>query len=96
MLPGMQTSPGSWAELESANQIVVDKFAADILASHQSAFGPFESVDDFFFWALDDRRLNLEQILDRLDRTAGSGSVKAATTSRFIFTTAISSLLPRQ
>ncbi len=65
--------PRELDQLESANQIVVDKSAADILASHESAFGSFKSVDDFFFWALDDRRLTLEQILKYIDRTAGIG-----------------------
>lgn len=65
--------PREMDQLESANQIVVDKSAADVLASHRSAFGPFKSVDEFFFWALDDRRFTLEQISKYFDRTAGIG-----------------------
>jgi len=58
-------------ELVSANKIVTDAAAADVLASHRAAFGPFKSLDDFFFWALDDRRLPLGQIVQYIERTAG-------------------------
>jgi hypothetical protein len=65
--------PRQMDQLVDSNQIVADKAAADVIASHRSAFGPFKSVDDFFFWALDDRRLNLEQIIRYIERTAGIG-----------------------
>jgi hypothetical protein len=58
-------------ELVSANKIVTDAAAADVLASHRAAFGPFKSLDDFFFWALDDRRLPLGQIVQYIEGTAG-------------------------
>ncbi len=54
----------------SSNEIVSDAATADVLSSHRSAFGLFKSVEDFFFWALDDRRLTLEQIVQYIDRTA--------------------------
>jgi hypothetical protein len=54
----------------TTNQIVTDKRAADTLASHQAAYGPFKSVDDFFFWALDDRRLPLDQIVKYIEQSA--------------------------
>jgi len=57
-------------QIVTANQIVTDKTAADALASHRSAYGPFKSVDDFFFWALDDRRLPLAQIVKYIEQTA--------------------------
>ncbi len=71
-------SYGSWYtgfpkvldQIMNANQIVTDKTAADALASHRAAYGPFKSVDDFFFWALDDRRLPLEQIVKYIEQTA--------------------------
>jgi hypothetical protein len=58
-------------QLLSSGQIVANKAAVDVLASHRSAIGNFKSVDDFFFWALEDRRLELEQIVQYIDRTAG-------------------------
>jgi hypothetical protein len=57
-------------QLVSANQIVTDKAAADVIASHRAGYGPFKSVDDFFFWALDDRRLPLDQIVKYIEQTA--------------------------
>ena len=65
--------PRELDQLESASLVVIDKSAAEALASHRAAFGSFKSVDDFFSWALDDRRLTLEQILKYIDRTAGIG-----------------------
>jgi hypothetical protein len=57
-------------QLVSENQIVTDKAAADVLASERAGFGPFKSLDDFFFWALDDRRLPLDQIVKYVETTA--------------------------
>jgi hypothetical protein len=57
-------------QLVSTNQIVVNPAAADVIASHRAAYGPFKSVDDFFFWALDDRRLELDQIVKYIEQTA--------------------------
>ncbi len=54
----------------TTNQIVTDKRAADALASHRAAYGQFKSVDDFFFWALDDRRLPLDQIVKYIEQSA--------------------------
>jgi hypothetical protein len=65
--------PKEMDQLMSSDQVVTDKAAIDVLASHRSAAGPFKSLDDFFFWALDDRRLTLEQILQYIDKTAGIG-----------------------
>ncbi len=58
-------------QLVSANKIVTDAAAADALASHRAAFGPFKSLDDFFFWALDDRRLSFGEIVQYIESTAG-------------------------
>jgi len=70
-------SYGSWYvgfpkvmdQIVTVKQIVTDKAAAEALASYRAAYGPFNSVDDFFFWALDDRRLPLEQIVKYIDQT---------------------------
>ena len=60
-------------QLLSSGQVVTDKAAEDVLASHHAAVGPFKSVDDFFFWVLGDRRLTLGQIILYIERTAGMG-----------------------
>jgi len=57
-------------ELIGNKLIVTDAAALDAMASHRSAYGAFRSLDDFFFWCLDDRRLPLEQIVKYIDRTA--------------------------
>jgi hypothetical protein len=63
--------PASMDKLVSANQLVTDKSSADVLASRRAAFGPFKSVDEFFFWALQtDRRLTLDQIVKYIEKTA--------------------------
>jgi hypothetical protein len=54
----------------TANRIVTDKAAADVIASHRAAYGPFKSLDDFFFWALDDRREQLDEIMKYIEATA--------------------------
>jgi len=49
-----------------------DKTASDAIDSRLHAYGPFKSVDDFFFWALDDRRLTLDRIVNFIEKTAVS------------------------
>ncbi len=63
--------PKQMDQLLSSGQVMADKAAEDVLASHRSAVGSFKSVDDFFFWALEDRRLSLEQIVQYIYGTAG-------------------------
>ncbi len=55
--------------LVEKNQIVTDAAAQSVLASHRAAYGPFASLDAFYFWALDDRRLPLDQIIRYVLRT---------------------------
>lgn len=57
-------------DLLSSKQVVTDKASLDVIASHHEAYGTFKSVDDFFFWALDDRRLTLDQIVKYIEKTA--------------------------
>ena len=57
-------------KLVSQKQIVTDAASQDMLSSHHEAFGAFKSVDDFFIWALDDRRLTLDQIVKYIEKTA--------------------------
>lgn len=55
--------PSLIARMAQENMIVTDGAAQSALASRHAAFGPFSSLDEFYFWALDDRRLPLEQIM---------------------------------
>ncbi len=64
--------PKILATLVSGNRAVVDETATDVLASHHAAYGPFKSLDDFFFWSLDDRRLTLTQIVKYIETAAGA------------------------
>ena len=57
-------------ELISEKHLDTDASTLDVLSSHRSGFGAFKSVDDFFFWALDERRLTLEQIVKFIEKTA--------------------------
>lgn len=61
--------PQLMASIVEAREMVVDKAAADALASRHAAFGPFKSLNEFYFWALDDRRLNLSQIMKYIEKT---------------------------
>lgn len=61
--------PQRMDKMVSSKQIA-DKASIEVLASHREAYGAFRSVDDFFFWALDDRRLSLDQIVQYIERTA--------------------------
>ncbi len=54
----------------TSGQNITDKRSADVLASHRAAFGLFKSVDEFYNWALYDRRLTLDQIVKYLGKTA--------------------------
>ena len=56
-------------EIVSAGVEVNDKLATSVIASHLEAYGSFKSVDDFFFWGLDDRRLELGQIVKYIEKT---------------------------
>ena len=64
-------------KLVSSKQVVADKASIDVIASHREAYGAFKSVDDFFFWALDDRRLSLDQIVAYIEKTAEMQRTKA-------------------
>ena len=79
---GKGKSYGSWYagfpklmdELRSSKQVVTDTASQDMIASHCAAYGPFKSMDDFFFWALDDRRMTLEQIVNYIEKTTAMHS----------------------
>jgi hypothetical protein len=64
-------------KLISSKQIVTDNASLDVITAHHDAYGPFMSVDDFFVWALDDRRLTLDQIVKYIEKTAEMHRAKA-------------------
>jgi hypothetical protein len=57
-------------EVVVSGREISDEHSLSVLASHREAFGPFKSLDDFFFWALDDRKLTLDQIVICIEKTA--------------------------
>ena len=69
--------PNIMDKLISSKEIVTDAATLDVLSSHREAYGTFKSADDFFFWALDDRRLTLEQIVKYIEKTAERHRTKA-------------------
>ncbi len=54
---------------EASKLAGTDKTAADVIDSRLHGYGLFKSVDDFFFWALDDRRLTLDRIVNMIEKT---------------------------
>ena len=62
--------PALLDKLVISKQIVTDNASLDVITDHRNAYGPFKSVDDFFFWALDDRRLTLDEIVKHIEKTA--------------------------
>ena len=63
--------PALMDKLVTSKQTVTDKASLDVITDHRDAYGPFKSVDDFFIWALDDRRLTLDEIVKYIEMTAG-------------------------
>ncbi len=57
-------------EVVSSRQIVADAMSSTVISDHYAAYGSFKSLEDFFFWALDDRRLTLDQIVKYINKTA--------------------------
>jgi hypothetical protein len=57
-------------EIVSSGQIVTDAMSAAVISDHYAAYGSFKSLEDFFLWALDDRRLTLDQIVKYIEKTA--------------------------
>lgn len=61
--------PKLMEKLVTSKQIVTDRSSLDVLSSHYNAFGAFTSLDDFFFFALDDRKLSLDLIITYIEKT---------------------------
>lgn len=60
-------------EIVSSGQIVTDAMSSAVISDHYAAYGSFRSLEDFFSWALDDRRLTLDQIVKYIEKTAETG-----------------------
>jgi hypothetical protein len=63
------TFPALLSRLVDEGQVVSDDAAQSALVSRLTSFGPFTSLDEFYFWALDDRRLPLDQLIRYIYRT---------------------------
>ncbi len=61
-------------KIVSSGQIIVDAMSSTVISDHYAAYGSFKSLEDFFSWALDDRRLTLDQIVKYIDKTAENGA----------------------
>lgn len=61
--------PALLNDIVNEGRIITDSAAQNVLASRIAAFGPFTSLDEFYFWALDDRRLPLAQIMQYIQAT---------------------------
>ncbi len=75
--PASEPAQKIMAAIAADRQVVTDQAAAEVLASHYAGSGPFTSVDAFFFWALDDRRLPLDQIVKYIEKTVEMQKRKA-------------------
>lgn len=62
--------PGLLSKLAASGQMVTDEPSRMVIASYLDGYGQFRSLDDFYFWALEDRRLTLGQIVKYVERTA--------------------------
>jgi hypothetical protein len=61
--------PALLSRLVNEGQVIADDAAQSALVSRLTSFGPFTSLDEFYFWALDDRRLPLDQLIRYIYRT---------------------------
>jgi len=61
--------PALLSRLVNEGQVIADDAAQSALVSRLTSFGPFTSLDEFYFWALEDRRLPLDQLIRYIYRT---------------------------
>lgn len=73
----LSSFPEIISSIAESREVVTDMAAADTLASRHAAFGPFKSVDEFYFWALGDRRLTLDHIIKYIEKTVERHKKKA-------------------
>ncbi len=57
-------------DIVASGQIVTDTMSSTVISDHYAAYGSFKSLEDFFLWALDDRRLSLDQIVKYIEKAA--------------------------
>lgn len=65
----LKAFPSLLVRIDRDGALVTDASARSTLASRHAAFGAFTSLDEFYFWALDDRRLPLGQIVAYVRKT---------------------------
>ncbi|MDA8100139.1 MAG: hypothetical protein M0042_10970 [Nitrospiraceae bacterium] len=61
--------PALLSGLVSRKEIIADEASQTVLASYHDAYGHFTSLDAFYAWALDDRRLTLGKIVQYIMKT---------------------------
>ena len=61
--------PALLSRIVDEGQVIADGAAQSALVSRLASFGPFTSVDEFYFWALEDRRLPLDQLVRFINKT---------------------------
>ncbi len=64
----LESFPKLLAKVVSKKQLS-DAQSLEVIASYEAGRG-FRSLDEFFFWAMDDRLLPLGQIVECIERTA--------------------------
>jgi len=62
--------PEIMSDIAESERVVTDAMSAAVVSDRYKAGGPFRSVEDFFFWALDDRRLPLDHIVKYIETAA--------------------------
>lgn len=62
--------PKLLADIIANKSAIAGKASGHVLASRQSGYGPFMSLDDFFFWAMEDNRISLGDAVYYIEKTA--------------------------
>lgn len=65
----LRSFPSILSRLIEDKEIVTDAASLSSMTSRIASFGPFSSLDEFYFWALEDRRLTLDQIVKYIEKT---------------------------
>ena len=54
----MPSFPDVMDGIVTTKQVIADQLSVEMIASHRAAIRALQIPDDFFFWALDDRKLS--------------------------------------
>jgi hypothetical protein len=65
----LRAFPALLNRIVDEGQVIADDAAQSALVSRLASFGPFTSLDEFYFWALEDRRIPLDQLVRYINRT---------------------------